>query len=79
MWFSMAACTWPAGRLLTQLGNWLCQTRLWPRTCWLWACAKETIASPPLKLNWPCDGSVVSHFIELPGVIEPNSLPSTAV
>src|SRR5262245_7131646 len=75
MWVSMAACTWLVGRLDTQLGSWLCQTRLWPRTTSLCALAKATTVSPPEKLNVPLDGSVVSHFIELPGVMPPHSLP----
>ena len=40
MWFSMAACTWVLGRLDTQPGSWLCQTRVCARTIWLWLFAR---------------------------------------
>ncbi len=57
----------------TQLGNWLCQTRVWPRIRCPWADAWLTIWSPGPKLNDPRDGSVVSHFISFSGVIALNS------
>src|ERR1700732_99267 len=79
MWVSIAACTWLEGRLLTQDGSWLCHTRLWPRTRSLCALANATIWSPGPKLNEPLDGSVVSHFISLPGVTMSNWVPATPV
>src|SRR5262252_3953924 len=63
--------------LFTQLGSCECQTRLWPRTIWLWACANDTIVSAPVQLNWPRVGSTVPHFISLPGVTASNWLPAT--
>src|SRR5579859_6692632 len=73
---SIAACTWFVGRLLTQPGSWLCQTRLWPRTRSLCEVAKLTIASPGPKLYEPLDGSMVSHFISFSGVTMLNWVPA---
>ncbi len=78
-WFSIAACTWAVGRLLTQDGSWLCQTSVWPRTRMLWDFAKLTILSPGPKLKLLAEDSVVSHFISLPGVTMSNWVPATAV
>src|ERR1700743_74801 len=77
MWVSIADCTEGSGRLLTQDGNWLSHTRLCPRTRAPVALACATIWSPGPKLNTPLDGSVVSHFISLPGVTMSNWLSDT--
>jgi hypothetical protein len=37
-------------------------------------CAWLTIASAAPKLNWPWDGSMVSHFISFSGVTPLNSV-----
>src|SRR4051812_42956363 len=76
---SIAPCTWLRGRLLTQPGNWLCQTRLCPRTRMLCDWANETTRSPGPKLYEPFDGSMVSHFISLPGVTMSNWAPASEV
>src|ERR1039458_10355570 len=76
MCVSIADCTWLSGRLDTHDGNWLCHTRLCPRTRILCAFANETIVSPGLRLKLPLDGSVVSHFISLPGVTMSNCCPA---
>src|ERR1700743_317454 len=78
MWVSMAACTWVSGRLVHQDGNWVGHTRVWPRTRAPIDLACATIWSPGPKLNTPFDGSVVSHFISLPGVTMLNWLSETA-
>src|SRR5579862_2783621 len=72
MWLYIACCTWLLGRLDTHDGSWFCQTRLCPRTRIPCALAHDTIPSPGLKLYDPFDGSVVSHFISLPGVTMSN-------
>src|ERR1700730_4580245 len=77
MCVSIAAFTWLAGRLLTQDGNWLCHTKLWPRTRAPIDLACAMIWSPGPKLNVPLDGSVVSHFISLPGVTMSNWASAT--
>src|SRR6266700_2076487 len=77
MCVSIAAFTWLAGRLLTQDGNWLCHTRLWPRIRAPIDLACAMIWSPGPKLNVPLDGSVVSHFISLPGVTMSNWASAT--
>src|SRR5579864_2634727 len=79
MWLSIACCTWLLGRLDTQDGSWFCQTRLCPRTRMPCERAHETIASPGPKLYDPLDGSVVSHFISLPGVTMSNCWPARFV
>src|ERR1019366_3239769 len=56
MCVSIADCTWLSGRLDTHDGNWLCHTRLCPRTRMLCAFANETIESPGPKLQPPLDG-----------------------
>src|SRR5450759_2376496 len=76
MCVSIADCTWLSGRLDTHDGNWLCHTRLCPRTRMLCAFANETIESPGPKLKLPLDGPVVSHFISLPGVTMSNCCPA---
>src|SRR5581483_8162641 len=75
MWLSIACCTWFSGRLDTQDGSWFCQTRLCPRTRMPCALANDTTPSPGPKLYDPLDGSVVSHFISLPGVTMSNCWP----
>ncbi len=75
----MTDCTRLSGRALTQPGSWLCQTRLWPRTRMPLACAYCTSWSPGPKLYEPSDGSVVSHFISLPGVSMSNCASAMAV
>src|SRR5579872_835173 len=72
MWLSIACCTWFRGRLDTHDGSWFCQTRLWPRTRMPCALANDTTPSPGPKLYDPLDGSMVSHFISLPGVTMSN-------
>src|SRR5579863_9214649 len=79
MWLSIACCTWLLGRLDTHDGSWFCQTRLCPRTRMPCALANDTIPSPGPKLYDPLDGSVVSHFISLPGVTMSNCWPARFV
>ena len=79
MWLSIADCTWFSGRLDTQDGSWFCQTRLCPRTRMPCAWANDTTSSPGPKLYDPLDGSVVSHFISLPGVTMSNCWPARFV
>lgn len=56
----------------TQPGNCECQTVVCPRTSLLFFTAQFTRVSRPPKLNFPCEGSVVSHFPLQP----PSQLPS---
>ena len=79
MWLSIACCTWFSGRLDTHDGSWFCQTRLCPRTRMPCALANDTTPSPGPKLYDPLDGSVVSHFISLPGVTMSNCWPARFV
>src|SRR6266702_4064943 len=79
MWDSIVPRTWLSDRLLTQDGNWECHTRLCPRTRMLCDCPNDTIWSPGPKLNEPLAGSVVSHFISLPGVTMSNWVPAMPV
>lgn len=56
----------------TQLGSWLCQTQVWPRSSCPFAFAKFAMTSPPENVNTPRDFSIASHFMLFPGVIWPN-------
>ena len=57
----------------TQDGVWLCQTSVWPCTCWAFCCANATTWSAPAKFHEPSDGSVASHFIAFSAVTWLNS------
>jgi hypothetical protein len=78
MWSVMRVRSWSAVQVpeVSQPGSWLCQTRVWPRTCMSWDWAKLTTASAPDQLYEPRLGSTDSHFISLPGVIESNWPPA---
>src|SRR3954468_18920772 len=74
MWLSITLRSVFASPIeLTQPGNWLCHTSVWPRMRCPCASAWPTIWSAGPKLNEPRDGSVVSHFISFSGVIMLNS------
>src|ERR1017187_194402 len=79
MWFSITDCTWFSGRLDTHDGSWLCQTRVCQRTRMPCNWENDRIWSPGPKLKEPLDGSVVSHFISLPGVTMSNCCPARVV
>jgi hypothetical protein len=73
MWSVMACSALP---LLSQLGCWECQTRVWPRSSAPMSAACWATWSPPLKLKLPWVGSVASHFIEFSAVTLLNSRSS---
>ena len=58
----MIDVNWAAVKLPldTQLGSWLCQTQLCPRSSWPFAFARFAITSPLVNVNVPCEGSVAS-------------------
>src|SRR5579862_5766743 len=64
--------------VVSQVGSWLCQHSVCPRTSWLLAFAKAIRLSAPLQSNVPCVGSTTCHFISLPGVTTENWLAATA-
>ena len=49
----------------TQVGSWLCQTVVWPRTSLPFVLAKLTRKSAPVSVNLPSVPSVASHFMLL--------------
>jgi hypothetical protein len=64
--------------VVSQVGSWLCQSRVWPRTSCPLASAKLTRRSAPDQSKTPCVGSTTCHFISLPGVTTENWLARTA-
>ena len=58
--------------VVSQVGSWLCQTRVCPRISWSLALANATSWSAPDQSNAPWVGATTCHFISLPGVTREN-------
>ncbi len=77
-WRMVLSSAAPKPPLVSQFGFWLCQTRVWPRTCWLCAWAKATIWSASAQLKVPRVFSTEPHFMAFSGVSELNCVPAMA-
>src|SRR5215469_11029012 len=64
--------------VVSQFGNWLCHSSVWPRTREWFASANATRLSAPDQSKTPCSGSTTCHFISLPGVYTENWLAAMA-
>ena len=73
MWSCMAVRRAGAASPCTHDGVWLCQTSVWPCTCWPFCRANATTWSAPARFHPPSDGSVASHFIAFSAVTWLNS------